>query len=172
MSEEITIREAIPTNAAQMLTVIKKINAETSYLVMDENIQRLTKEEVADNLAALYSSSNNITLLALNNEKIIGLASVKASSEQRMSHIGEIGISLLSDYWGFGLSSILLEEIIQWAKNTYLIRRLELSVQKRNQRAFHLYKKFGFKIEAEMLRGFQTKDGEFLPVYLMSLLID
>ena len=38
--------------------------------------------------------------------------------------------------------------MIDWADHTPAIRRLELTVQARNERAVHLYQKFGFDIEA------------------------
>lgn len=65
-----------------------------------------------------------------------------------------------------------MEVALDWAEQTPMIRRLELTVQARNSRAVHLYEKFGFKIEAAKERGAKTKDGEFLDVYLMSRLID
>ena len=66
----------------------------------------------------------------------------------------------------------LMETMIDWADHTPTIRRLELTVQARNERAVHLYQKFGFDIEGTKKRGARTKNGEFLDVYLMAKLID
>ena len=33
-----------------------------------------------------------------------------------------------------------MEELIRWAHESHVIRRLELTVQDRNQRAIHVYK--------------------------------
>ena len=52
--------------------------------------------------------------------------------------------------------------MIDWADHTPEIRRLELTVQARNERAVHLYQKFGFDIEGTKKRGARTKNGEFL----------
>jgi acetyltransferase, GNAT family len=65
-----------------------------------------------------------------------------------------------------------METMIDWADHTPTIRRLELTVQARNERAVHLYQKFGFDIEGTKKRGARTKNGEFLDVYLMAKLID
>lgn len=169
---EFTIREAIPSDAVELLQALKIIGSETPYLVMDEKGMEMTSKEMSDNLATLYESPNNILMVALADEKVIGAASVKASSKRRMSHIGEIGISILKEYWGFGLGSLMMEELIQWAKESNIIRRLELTVQHRNQRAVHVYEKIGFKTEAIMARGAKTDDGNFLDVHLMSMIID
>lgn len=169
---QVTIREAVPEDAAELLAVLKIIGKETPFLVMDEKGLELTTEEMMYNLADLYESSNNVLLVAFVDGSIVGTASVKASAKQRMEHIGEIGISLLKEFWGFGLGSLLMEEILLWAKASKVIRRLELTVQDRNQRAIHVYEKMGFQTEAIMKRGAKTDEGEFLEVHLMSQLID
>ncbi len=71
-----------------------------------------------------------------------------------------------------GLGTLMLEEIISWAKEMGVLFRLELDVQVRNERAVHLYRKMGFQIEAVMPRGARTDLGEFLDVYKMSYLIE
>ena len=75
-------------------------------------------------------------------------------------------------YWGNGVGQFLMETMIDWADHTPAIRRLELTVQARNERAVHLYQKFGFDIEGTKKRGARTKMEEFLDVYLMAKLID
>ncbi|MGC6767250.1 N-acetyltransferase family protein [Enterococcus sp. LJL128] len=169
---EIIIREAIPDDAEQLIQVFYKIGSETPYLVMDENGAGVDTEEMAHNLAELYESLNNVLMVAVADGQVIGTASVKASSKQRMEHIGEIGISILKEFWGLGLGGLMMEELIDWSKDSGIIRRLELTVQDRNQRAVHLYEKLGFKTEVVMERGAKTDEGEFLKVRLMSMLID
>ena len=169
---EFTIREAIPDDAADILQALRIVGRETPYLVMDEKGMEMTPEEMSENLANLYESPNNVLMVALADGKVIGTASVKASAKKRMEHIGEIGISILKDYWGFGLGSLMMEELIEWAQESEMIRRLELTVQHRNQRAVHVYEKIGFTTEAIMPRGAKTDDGEFLDVHLMSMMID
>ncbi len=168
----ITFREAVPSDAEQLLEVTKKIGSETEFLVMDENGMSLTPELLAHQLDALYESENNVLLLALAGEQIIGTASIKADSHYRVSHIGEIGISILKEYWGMGIGTLLMEELIEWAKESQTIYRLELTVQARNERAVHIYEKMGFEVEARMPRGARSDAGEFLDVYLMRYLIN
>lgn len=173
MSEvEITLREAIPDDAAALLQVSQKIAEETDFLIMDEVGLGLSEEMLSLQLADLYESENNLLLLALADEKIVGMASVKAASEFTVAHIGEVGISVLKEFWGIGLGSALLNEVIYWSENASPLRRLELTVQKRNERAIHLYQKFGFETEAEMIRRARDSQGEFLDVLLMSKLIN
>ncbi|MBL1227792.1 GNAT family N-acetyltransferase [Enterococcus sp. BWB1-3] len=169
---EITVREAVPDDAEQLVDVLGRVGRETAFLVMDGNGPAVTVEEMAHNLEDLYESPNNILMVALLGDQIVGTASVSASDKKRVEHIGEIGISILKDYWGFGLGSLMMEELIIWAKEGGIIRRLELTVQHRNIRAVQLYEKKGFITETIMPRGAKTDDGEFLDVHLMALLVD
>ncbi|OJG90049.1 hypothetical protein RV16_GL001859 [Enterococcus saccharolyticus] len=150
---------------------MKQVSQETEFLVMDEGLN-LTPASLAHHIEAIDDSENNLLLLAYNGAQLIGTASVRASDEKRIAHIGEVGISILKDYWGFGLGSVLLEEVIAWAHDSAGIRRLELTVQAQNKRAIHLYEKFDFQVEATMARGAVGNDGRFLDVLLMSVMID
>ncbi len=173
MSEaiDLIIREAQAIDAENILAVMKQVSQETEFLVMDEGLN-LTPALLAHHIEAIDDSENNLLLLAYNGAQLIGTASVRASDEKRIAHIGEVGISILKDYWGFGLGSVLLEEVIAWAHDSAGIRRLELTVQAQNKRAIHLYEKFDFQVEATMARGAVGDDGRFLDVLLMSVMID
>ena len=64
-----------------------------------------------------------------------------------------------------------LEEIILWAKEANRIKRLEIKVQARNERALHLYQKMAFETEGIIRRGFLSEDNEYLDIVLMSYLL-
>ncbi|MCO5433614.1 GNAT family N-acetyltransferase [Enterococcus faecium] len=174
MSEEIGIilREAVPDDAKDILSMMEQVNSETEFLALDEAELLLPPETLSEELSYMYESNNNLLLLAINEGTIVGTASVKADSQFRLSHVGEVGISILQEYWGMGLGTLMLEEIINWAKEMGVLFRLELDVQVRNERAVHLYQKMGFQIEAVMPRGARTDLGEFLDIYKMSYLIE
>ncbi len=174
MSEEIGIilREAVPDDAKDILSMMEQVNSETESLALNEAELLLPPETLSEELSYMYESNNNLLLLAINEGTIVGTASVKADSQFRLSHVGEVGISILQEYWGMGLGTLMLEEIINWAKEMGVLFRLELDVQVRNERAVRLYQKMGFQIEAVMPRRARTDLGEFLDVYKMSYLIE
>lgn len=173
LSEELTIelREVVPEDAADILAVLKQIGEETDYLLLGTDEHVLTVAQEKEYLQNLIDTPNNLMLVAIAANKIIGLASVSAEANEKIKHIGEIGISVLKPYWGFGVGSILLDELIYWSQTSGIIRRLELTVQERNERAVRLYEKFGFHTEGMLARGI-CLDGEFYDVRLMSLMID
>lgn len=174
MSEkiQIAIRAIVPNDAGQLLTIQKQLAKETDYLVMDALGMGLSTDDLSTHLERINGSSVDLLLGAFLEEKLVAIASVHTKKEVRLSHISEVGIAVLEEFWGLGLGSILMEELLDFVRQTPEIRRLELTVQKRNQRAIHLYEKFGFLSEAVMPRGAVDEEGQFLDVYLMSKLID
>jgi RimJ/RimL family protein N-acetyltransferase len=173
MSEiHLTLREARGKDAAELLAVSQEIGQETDFLVMDETGLALPEALLAEQLEDLYEQENHLLLLALDGNKIIGMASVKGYSEWRLAHVGEVGISILKEYWGLGLGSLLLEELLDWVSEVGELSRLELTVQARNERAVHLYQKYGFEIEGLMKQAVQTREGKGIDVLMMAKLVE
>ena len=104
-------------------------------------------------------------------EDLVGVLNIAADQNRSLRHIGDLFIVIRKAYWNKGLGRLLLEEGIAWAEGTDLLRKLDLSVQVRNERAIHLYQTLGFEIEGLRKRGVY-KEGEYLDVYLMGKLID
>lgn len=164
------IREAIPTDAEQVLKLLNETATQTGYMTQGSEGVGVSVEEEEKQLDSIYSSLNNCVFVALVEEQVIGIASIHASDKPKIEHIGDIGIVIDKDYWGFGLGSLMMEELLLWADDSPVLSRLQLQVQERNSRARHLYEKLGFKLEAIMERGVKD-DGQLLNVCLMSKMI-
>lgn len=167
---DVVIREAVPKDAEGILAHLSSTALETGYMTMGEEGPGITVEEEQEQLAKLYESDNNVLLVALIDGKIVGTASIHGSSSPKLKHIGEVGIVIAKEYWGFGLGTTMMEELIYWANEQSKLKRLELTVQARNKTARHLYEKLGFQLEAIMPRGVRD-NGEYLDVCLMSMMI-
>ena len=172
MEYELLIREAEPKDAAELVTFLNRVSVETDFTSLDRDGILLTSEEMEIFLNKQASSNNQITLLAFLNDKIAGIVNITADQRKRVRHIGELFIVIGKRYWNNGLGSFLLEEAIEWAQTSGILRRLQLTVQIRNQAAVHLYQKYGFVIEGRQERGAYIEEGDFIDVYLMGKLID
>ena len=148
MEYELCIREAEAQDAAALVAFLDLVGQETDFTSLDENGILMTESEIA------------------------GVLNITAEQRIRIRHIGDIFLVIQRKFWNHGLGSILLEEGIEWAKTSGVLRRLQLSVQKRNEAAIHLYSKFGFVTEGLQERGAYLKEGKFLDVCLMGRLID
>ena len=63
-----------------------------------------------------------------------------------LSHTAYIVICILKDYSGKGVGTAFFKNLDNWAKESDIIR-LELTVERHNKTARHLYEKSGFEIE-------------------------
>jgi RimJ/RimL family protein N-acetyltransferase len=82
--------------------------------------------------------------VAKDNGKIIGNAYIHTNPRERIKHKAEIAISVLKEYWGKGVGSLLMERLIEYATNCGYTETIYLEVVSKNQRAIKLYEKFGF----------------------------
>ena len=172
MEYELLIREAEVEDAAALLSFLNRVSVETDFTSLDGDGILLTSEEMAIFLNKQASWDNQITLLAFLNDKIAGIVNITADQRKRVRHIGDLFIVIGKKYWNNGLGSFLLEEVVEWAQASGILRRLQLTVQTRNQAAVHLYQKHGFVIEGRQERGAYIEEGDFIDVYLMGRLID
>ena len=172
MEYELLIREAESGDAAELVTFLNGVSVETDFTSLDREGILLTDTEMEMFLDKQAHSENQITLLALLNDEIAGLVNITADQRKRVRHIGDLFIVIGKKYWNNGLGSFLLEEAIEWAQASGILRRLQLTVQTRNQAAVHLYQKYGFVIEGKQERGAYIEEGELIDVYLMGRLID
>jgi len=61
--------------------------------------------------------------------------------------------------------------MLDWAKTSGVIRKINLNVQTNNEVAIALYEKFGFEKEGTIRRDLYV-DGKFYDAYAMGILID
>lgn len=139
----LTIEKATCKDADEMLQYLKQIGAETDNLSFGAEGLPFTTEAEAAYISQIENSRDAIMLVAKEEGKIVGDASL-SRLPRRMKHRGDLGISVLKEYWNEGIGSRLLLEIIKFAKeNSFDV--IDLQVRSDNLPAIHLYEKFGFE---------------------------
>ncbi|MDY0287655.1 MAG: GNAT family N-acetyltransferase [Sphaerochaeta sp.] len=173
MSEIIRIvREARIDDAAALLSYLKQVGSETDGLTFDARGLPFTVQQEREYLDRRMCSANNITLLALEDDRIIGSLGVDTPAFERLSHRAELGVSVLRECWGQGVGSALLEGMLAWIDDCPTgLRKIDLTVRKDNSRAIALYRKFGFQEEGRVSRFFMVGD-TFYEGITMGLLLD
>ncbi|MDO4667114.1 MAG: GNAT family N-acetyltransferase [Streptococcus sp.] len=169
---DVFLREASENDAHDLIEFLNQVGTESDYMTLDEAGILMTEEEMRQFIIHQETSVNQLYLLLFLRDKIAGVVSITADFHERIRHIGQLFMVVKKEFWGYGLGRILLEEALNWAQDSGVLRRLELTVQVRNQRAVRLYSSLGFEIEATQKRGAYLTEGEFLDVYSMSKLID
>lgn len=140
----ITIEKAKASDAHEVLEYLKKIGGETDNLTFGAEGSPFSVEDEAKYIESLQNSTSCAMFVAKCNGQIVGDASFNSSPRERLKHRGELGLSVLKDYWGKGIGSKLIEAVMDFAKNTTGCEIIHLSVRSDNKRAIGLYKKYGF----------------------------
>jgi len=169
--KELVIRKAVREDACNIIDYTKTVFGETTYLTRTPEEFLVSVEEEEQLIEETNKKNNCIFLVAEVDNEIVGTLTFSASSSQRTRHIGEFGMSVKKAYWGLGVGSNLLSYLIEWAKETNIIRKINLKVREDNIRAIALYEKFGFKKEGTITRYFYV-DRRFYSVIEMGLEID
>lgn len=168
---QLCIRTAIKADAANIIQYVKTVADETDFLTFSSDEFHKTLAEEEDIIESYQGAENKVFVVAELSETIVGLLSVEASPKPRLQHIGEFGISVLKKHWYKGIGTELIQFMIEWAKASKKIRKLNLRVMYDNESAIHLYQKMGFEIEGLITRDLFVND-EFFDAYQMGLLID
>ncbi len=154
-------RSPIKEDAVAMMEYLRKTCSETNFLTREPEEAMMPIENEERFLNNILKSESDLMITCEIDGKIIGNCNLNRFSKMRMKHRAEIGIAVFKDYWGLGIGSFMLGELIRIA-NEQGIKQLELEVIKNNERAIKLYEKFGFITVGEKPNALQLKDGTML----------
>lgn len=163
MENEISLAVAEPADAAKVLSLLRLLQVESKMFSVTKGFEQLTVAEEQHNLAQINNTTDNLILLAWDQDEPIGIATVaRTSSEQRT---GEVGIAIQKNYWHQGLGTAMMDEIVNWGQNFSSLDKLTLTVVDNNINAIKLYQKVGFTIIAKP--KVNDAHGTILPALLM-----
>jgi len=155
-------KEDIP----EILKVLNDVIQEGRYLFMNSPITNMEKEfewfEQATKDGMLY-------LAARVDGKLVAGASIHPQTDKH-SHIASYGIFIDKNYRNLGLGTLLTKELVSIA-DEQKIEILRLSVYANNERAYHVYKKCGFREAGRWTRGIRFPDGTYTDEIMMEYLL-
>lgn len=140
------IYPAEPDDAQDIVRFLNKVGGETDFLSFGGDEFLLDAEEEAE---FIRDMRNDVMLLCYSGETLVAMGTCIGRDMPRNSHVAELGISVLKEYWNNGVGSMLLELMIEESRKIGLVK-LELRVSAENEIAVKLYKKFGFEKEGLM----------------------
>lgn len=171
--ENALIRSPKQNDAEQLLYHIIKTSDETDFMSRYGEEITFTVEQEEAFIKNIQESSKDMMICVEIDGKVIANAGFgPVSSFLRNKHRATFGICVQKEYWNMGIGSILMPPIIEAAKKMGY-ELLELEVIAGNERAIHLYEKYGFQTYGKRMHAFKYKDGTYADEYLMMLnLID
>lgn len=144
-----TIRQAQPLDARAILGLLRHVGRETDYLTFGSQGTSLNVAQEVQLIEQYANSPTSLLLVVEVDDQIIGVANLATLDKDKQSHVAELGISIIKDYWGYGIGQMVVDELLTFAKKVGL-RVITLEVVVENERAIHLYQKFGFEIKGEL----------------------
>jgi len=146
-------REAVRQDAVRIIQYLEEIPYDTEFLTFGPGELTMSVDEEETMIEESRNARNKVTIVAEVENKIVGCLNFRGGPRPRNEHAGEFGVSVLKEYWGQGVGSIMIEEMIEWAKASKVVRKINLLVRSDNSRAVHIYEKFGFMPEGVISRG-------------------
>ncbi|HEU4557161.1 MAG TPA: GNAT family protein [Longimicrobium sp.] len=165
------IRPGQPEDAAAFLAYLRKMGGETEFVTFGPEGIDLNEEEEAAYIAKTNANDNAIFLLAVADGEIVGGLTFAGGTRARLRHTGEFGVSVLREWWGRGVAGALISEMLDWARRSGVVRKINLRVRADNPRAIRLYERLGFAHEGRVTRDIQI-DGQFYDNLAMGIEID
>jgi RimJ/RimL family protein N-acetyltransferase len=167
----VTIRVAVPEDAAAVVAALKEVGGESAYLTFGAEGRGLDEVEQRAALAQLLAADNALALVAVDGGRIVGNLVFEGGTRSRIRHTGELGVSVRQAYAGKGVGRALLEMLIAWAEGSGVIRKLDLKVRADNLNAIRLYERLGWKIEGVVTRDLCV-DGVYHDALYMGRWVD
>lgn len=155
-----------PENAAEMLSYIKTASGETDFLLRYPEEWNLTVAQEEAWIQNLSASSTVLAITCFVDGKVAGNCEISFKKGIKEGHRASVAIAILKSYWGQGVGSAMFEELISAAK-AHGTEIIELEYLQGNQRAVHLYEKFGFETVAEKPCAIKLKNGTYLSEFYM-----
>ena len=163
------LRSPVPADAAAILNEMRLTSDETDFLSRSGDEITMSVPMEQEFLENAIKSPSDLMICAIVDGKIVATAGLTpVLIRERCRHRADFGISVLKEYWGLGIGSLLLSAIISGAREMNY-EQIELEVVCENEKGIALYKKFGFQIYGTLTHAFKYRDGTYASEYLMLL---
>ena len=162
----LTIRNPELEDAQKLVDYINIVSAESEDLSFGKGEAPFTKEQEEEYIKSLKTNPHKIMVIGEIDSEIVAVSDISGPSLPRLKHSGELGISVMKKHWNTGIGTVIMEFLIDWARNDGNFRKINLHVKETNEYAIHLYEKLGFKEEGRMSRGMYINE-KFFDLILM-----
>lgn len=164
----IELRTPGSADAETMIAFMKQSYSETPFLSSMPEEFDVSVEEELEFLRRHERSEKDCMIGAWIGGRLAGTVRLSAVRDNyRLRHRAKVGVSVLKEFWGRGVGSMLMDAALNTAASAGY-RQVELEVCADNERAIRLYKKFGFeeygRLPQAMRRSYDTFMDEILMV--------
>lgn len=148
----ITIRKAEIKDVSCIIEAEREIAQEPGYFCSQPS--ELDEKAVEQSIL----SPQSIYLVAEHEGQVVGHTFLEPYTLQSLRHVADLNIAVHLGWQNKGIETKLLESIIEWAKNSSMLEKIQLNVRASNTAAISLYKKMGFEEEGRLKNRVKIKD--------------
>ena len=158
------------SDAEALLDYLRITAEETDFLLRypEECDKMYTLEGEKRIIERIVNSENELMLVCTVDDEIAGVCNLMFNTRVKTRHIAKIAMGNVKKYWGLGIGTRMMEELISIAEKREGVIQLELEFIEGNRRARALYEKLGFRITGVHPNAIMLKDGTLLNDYLMA----
>jgi RimJ/RimL family protein N-acetyltransferase len=164
---KLVLRSPEDRDAKDILSYLKTVTGETRFLLRYPFECFEDQEAEAAFILSINKEAHQAMILATVNDEIVGICNVGLKTKLKIKHRATLGISVKKQYWGLGIGSILMDQMIVLAQR-FGAERLELEVIEGNDRAIKLYLSKGFQFASELKEAIKETDGTYYSEFVMT----
>jgi len=153
--QSVVIREAATHDATDIERIVNSVASEKIFIVPDKS--RKDWDKAIEDIKRRKS----LIIVALANERIVGMAHLVKGRFVKNEHVSELGILVLKDFRRKGIGTSMMKCLMDWAEKQSGLNKISLTVFATNKPAIELYKKFGFSVEGVCKKHYRIK-GSFV----------
>jgi RimJ/RimL family protein N-acetyltransferase len=163
----ITIRKAKVEDAHSIVMAEQEIAQTPGYFCSQPS--ELSEHNVIKTIRTLSDTAKGIYLIAEREGKIVGHAFLEPLHLKSICHVVQLTIGVHHGWQEKGIGTNLMQQLIDWAKQSETIEKIELNVRASNSRAIALYKKMGFVEEGRLMKRIKIGVDHYIDDILMAL---
>lgn len=168
--QRLVLRKPSVDDAEAMIKYLNIVGGESDNLLFGKDEFRLTVEQEREHIKGVNEDDNTLMILGFIDDKIVSISQISAQRRKRIAHNADLAISVKKEYWGLGIGTIVMEELINYARNHDTIKNISLGVKASNTIAMKLYEKMDFE-KVGIHKNFFYIDGVYDDEILMDLYI-
>lgn len=166
----LVLRKAIKEDAKGIIEYLNAVGGESDNLLFGKDEFPLNTQQEAEYIENMSNDLNSLMLVAIIEDKIVSVSQITSPKRKRIAHNSELVISVRKNYWGIGVGSAVMEQLIKFIKEKNTIKTISLGVRDENNNAIKMYEKFGFE-RVGIHKNYFNIDGNFYDEILMDLSI-
>ena len=159
--KNLVLRTALVKDASQIVKLMKDVVKEGPFTLQEPDEYKATAKSEAQKIKRFKEAPGKIYLVAEVNKKVTGFISFDNWDTRRTEHTGLFSVFIMKKFRSMGIGKILIQGMIDWAKESKINKKISLYVFSTNKGAITLYKKLGFKIEGRFKRD-MIIDGKYV----------